>query len=101
MKMSEYMAESIIKFSELLEDENKIKSINLVKIFIKELIDCYSQILEKNENVAARGFIHPIIDCYISDIYDVKALDYAVTVLSWYEKMDICDFLNKEVKFKL
>lgn len=101
MKMSEYMAESIKQFSKLLENEDKIRSINLGKVFLIELIDCYSQILNKNKNIIVGGYIHTIIDCYIRDIYDIKALDRVVDVLTKYEKMEINEFLNKEVKYSI
>lgn len=101
MKMYKYMAESIKEFSELLKNEDKIKSVNLGKQFLKNLIDCYSQILTKNKDVIVSGYIHTMIDCYESKDDYVKVLDNVIDVLTKYEKMEINEFLNKDVKYKL
>lgn len=101
MKIEDYMTQSIKIFSELMNDEKKLKQLGIGKGIMMEIIDLYSQILNKTEELNVNGVIHALLDCYRWEISDVVPLNAVISILSFYQKLNISDFLNKEVKFKL
>ncbi len=101
MKMADYMTQSIEIFSKLIKDENKLKQLNIGKELIIRIIHTYSQILNKTTNLNVHGLIHALLDCYRWDVSDIESLNAVISILSYYQKLNITDFLDKDVNFKL
>lgn len=71
MKIEDYMTQSIKIFSELMNDEKKLKQLGIGKGIMMEIIDLYSQILNKTEELNVNGVIHALLDCYRWENSDV------------------------------
>ena len=101
MKMADYMSQSIEIFSKLIKDENKLKQLNIGKGLVIRIIHTYSQILNKTTDLNVNGLIHALLDCYRWDVSDIESLNAVISILSYYQKLNITDFLDKDVKYKL
>ena len=100
MKMADYMPQSVGIFSELMNDEGKLEYLNIGKGLIIRIIQTYSQILNKTPELNVNGLIHALLDCYRWEVSDIEPLNAVISILSYYKKMNISNFLDKEVDFK-